>query len=375
LAGIYVHIPFCNKACHYCDFHFSTSFKTKDQIINSINKEIHFRKDYLGAENINTIYFGGGTPSVLDKVDLESILNNINQCFFISHNPEITIEINPNDVSNQKIIDYMSLGINRVSIGGQSFCDQQLAKLNRSHTSDDVINCVKLIQDAGITNLNLDLMYGLPGMSNKSWQENLKKAVDLEITHLSCYCLTIERGTVFHKMVKDGNLKIDTDQKIKSQFLIMRKFLIKNHFDHYEISNFSKKKYESKHNTSYWNRDKYLGLGPSAHSYNGKERHWNISHNIKYIKALETGVSFFEEEVLTKKNIINEYILMGLRTNKGVSFQKILPMLNRKEKLNMFNQINNFSKQSLIDIKENYFFLTENGMILCDKITSDLFLV
>ena len=375
MAGIYVHIPFCNKACYYCDFHFSTSFRTKDQIIASIKKELNLRKDYLNPNKVKTIYFGGGTPSILNKMELNYILSTINEYFSICQDSEITIEVNPNDITMQKIKDYISLGFNRISIGGQSFCDNQLSKLNRTHTSTDLINSIKIAQDGGIENINLDLIYGLPGLKNEDWIKNLQKAVDLEIPHLSCYCLTIEKGTVFHKMLKNGDLKMDSDQKIKSQFLIMRTFLIKHNFNHYEISNFSKNKYESKHNISYWNGDKYLGVGPSAHSYNGSSRHWNVSNNMKYINALETNSSFFEKEVLTRKNIINEYILTSLRTNKGLNAKRLLDTLKIKERSVVINQINYFIKHSLIEKKQNTFFLTEEGMILCDKITSDLFLV
>jgi len=375
LAGIYVHIPFCDKACHYCDFHFSTSLKTKDQIILSIKKELNVRQNYLNSNKVNTIYFGGGTPSILDKVELNNILNSINKYFSISQDAEITIEANPNDITTQKIKDYISLGFNRISIGGQSFCDKQLMKLNRTHNSKDIINSIKIAQDGGIENINLDLIYGLPGLSNKDWIKNLQKAVDLKVPHLSCYCLTIEKGTVFHQMLNNGGLKLDSDQKIKSQFLIMRTFLIKHNFYHYEISNFSKKKYESKHNVAYWNGEKYLGIGPSAHSYNGISRHWNISNNMKYINALEKKSSFFEEEILTRKNIINEYILTALRTNKGLDSKRLLEMLKDNEGRIFINQIHHFIKHSLIEKKQNTFFLTEEGMILCDKITSDLFLV
>ena len=375
MAGIYIHIPFCDKACYYCDFHFSTSFKTKDQIISSIKQELRIRKNYLNSNKVNTIYFGGGTPSVLDKSELNDILSTINQYFFISQDAEITIEANPNDITTQKINEYISLGFNRLSIGGQSFCDKQLIKLNRTHTSFDIINSIKIAQDAGIGNINLDLMYGLPALSNKDWIKNLQQAIDLKVPHLSCYCLTIEKGTVFYKMVNNGKLKIDSDEKIKSQFLIMRDFLIKHNFNHYEISNFSKKKYESKHNISYWNGEKYLGIGPSAHSYNGVARHWNIRNNMKYINALEKNASFFEEEVLTRKNIINEYILTSLRTNKGLVSKKLFRLLKGKEFSVLMNQIDHFIGCDLMEKKQNTFFLTEEGMILCDKITSDLFLV
>ncbi len=375
MAGIYIHIPFCLKACHYCDFHFTTSFKTKDAIISAIIQELFFRKEYLNGDTIETIYFGGGTPSVLEVADIEKILRIIYKYFDISKNVECTLEANPNDLKKEKVITYIKLGINRISLGGQSFDDDQLKKLNRTHTSNDVEVSIKLIQDLGIENINLDLIYGIPGMNIKSWEKDLKKAVDLNVTHLSCYCLTIEKGTVFHKMVKQGNLKLDTDLNIKSQFIIMRNFLIGHGFNHYEISNFSKPTYESKHNSSYWNGNKYIGVGPSAHSFNGKKRQWNIKNNMKYIIALKNKKSFYNEELLTEKDIINEYILTSLRTSKGISLKKLNSITNEIEYTDLLKQMHALADFSLLYFKQDNFCLTQEGMILCDKITSDLFLV
>ena len=375
MAGIYIHIPFCSKACHYCDFHFTTSFKLKNEIISAIVQEVKLRRNYLKKTTIDTIYFGGGTPSVLELSDIEKILKSIYENFVISKSLECTLEVNPNDLSQKKIKEYISLGVNRVSLGGQSFNDKQLKKLNRTHTSKEIESSIKLLQDLGLENLNLDLMYGLPDMDNRFWEKDLKKAVDLSLTHLSCYCLTIEKGTVFYKMIKEGSLKKESDLKIRSQFLIMRNILTQNDFIHYEISNFCKPFYESKHNTSYWNGDKYLGIGPSAHSYNGNKRHWNIKNNFKYITALKNGELFFEEELLSRFNIINEYILTGLRTSKGISLQKLIEITNQKEYQKLKKQIDNLVSQSLLFCQSDNFSLTEEGMILCDKITSDLFLV
>ena len=375
MAGIYIHIPFCLKACHYCDFHFSTSLKLKEQMISSICKEIELNRNYLDSNLIETIYFGGGTPSILDLHEVEKILKSIHKNFIVSNDLECTLELNPNDLTKEKIIGFSSLGINRLSVGGQSFHDDQLKKLNRAHTAKQIESTIKLIQDQGINNINLDLIYGLPGLKNTSWENDLKKSIDLEVTHLSCYCLTIEKGTVFHKMVKKGDMIIDDDKKINSQFLIMREVLINNGFDHYEISNFCIPTYESKHNTSYWSGKKYLGIGPSAHSYNGKKRHWNIKNNFKYIDALKSGSPFYEEEILSRKNIINEYILTRIRTTKGVSLTKIALLTNQVEYNNIKKKLSQFVDQSLLYYKNDYFFLTQEGMILCDKITSDLFLM
>lgn len=375
MAGIYIHIPFCLKACYYCDFHFSTSLNSKNQIISSICKELKLKRNYLGTSSVNTIYFGGGTPSILESSDLEKILNTVYENFIMSASFECTLEANPNDLTKPKIQSFIDIGINRISLGGQSFNDIQLKKLNRTHTGIQIENSIKLLQDLGLENLNLDLMYGLPNLTESSWVADLNKSVDLGIVHLSCYCLTIEKGTVFHNMLEKGRLKIDSDAKIKSQFLIMRDILTNNNFRHYEISNFCLPSFESKHNTSYWNGIKYLGIGPSAHSYNGEKRHWNVKNNFKYIAAIKKGDNFFEEEVLTRKNIINEYILTGLRTSKGISLKKLSKLTDKMEYTALVNQMNNFADDSLLLYKNKKFLLTEDGMILCDKITSDLFLM
>ncbi len=344
-------------------------------MISAIVQELKLRRNYLKNDTINTIYFGGGTPSVLEFFDIERILDSAYKNFTISKSLECTLEVNPNDLSKQKIKDYISLGINRISLGGQSFNDEQLKKLNRTHTSKEIESSIKLLQDLGLVNLNLDLMYGLPEMDNVSWEKDLKKAIELSVTHLSCYCLTIEKGTVFYKMKKEGSLKTQSDSKIKSQFFLMRNILKKNNFTHYEISNFCKPSYESKHNTSYWNGDKYLGVGPSAHSYNGTKRHWNIKNNFKYITALKNGELFFKEELLSGHNIINEYLLTALRTSKGISLKKLMKITNEKEYQILKKQIDNLVKGSLLICESDNLSLSEQGMILCDKITSDLFLV
>ena len=375
MAGIYIHIPFCFKACYYCDFHFSTSLNSKDQIISAICKELQLKRNYFDSGSIETIYFGGGTPSILDISDLEKILNTIYKNFNILTSLECTLEANPNDLTKKKIISIIDLGINRISLGGQSFNDKQLKKMNRTHTSSQIESSIKLLQDLGLENINLDLMYGLPDLKYDSWKKDLKKSIDLGVTHLSCYCLTIEKGTVFDKMVKKGSIKIDSDETIKSQFLIMREILMSNNFNHYEISNFCKPSYESKHNISYWNGMKYLGIGPSAHSYNGKKRHWNVNNNFKYISAIKNREVFFEEEVLSRENIINEYILTRLRTSKGVSLNKLSQLTDKKQYNKLANQMYNFTNESLLFYEKERFFLTEEGMILCDKITSDLFLM
>lgn len=374
MAGIYIHIPFCYKACHYCDFHFSTSLTLKTKLIDAICKELKLKNKYLGTQLVETIYFGGGTPSILEEKYIAKILKTIYKYFSISKFLECTFEVNPNDLTVGKTRSLIKLGVNRFSVGAQSFDDIQLKLLNRSHTSKQIERSIRLIQDLGVYNINIDLMYGTPNLKNKLWENNLMKAVSLNVTHMSCYCLTIEKGTVFHKMVNSGNLKIDSDDNIKLQFLTMRDILRRNNFVHYEISNFCIPSFESKHNSSYWKGKNYLGVGPSAHSFNGKKRHWNIKNNYKYIAALNNDNNYFEEEILTKKNIANEYILTNIRTNKGLARNILSRLTNNIEYSKLMSQLDKLINDRLIINKKDRFYLTQNGMILCDKITTDLFL-
>ena len=374
MAGIYIHIPFCYKACHYCDFHFSTSLTLKTKLIDAICKELKLKNKFLGTQLVETIYFGGGTPSILEEKYIAKILKTIYKYFSISKFLECTFEVNPNDLTVGKTRSLIKLGVNRFSVGAQSFDDIQLKLLNRSHTSKQIERSIRLIQDLGVYNINIDLMYGTPNLKNKLWENNLMKAVSLNVTHMSCYCLTIEKGTVFHKMVNSGNLKIDSDDNIKLQFLTMRDILRRNNFVHYEISNFCIPSFESKHNSSYWKGKNYLGVGPSAHSFNGKKRHWNIKNNYKYIDALNNDNNYFEEEILTKKNIANEYILTNIRTNKGLARNILSRLTNNIEYSKLMSQLDKLINDRLIINKKDRFYLTQNGMILCDKITTDLFL-
>ena len=374
MAGIYIHIPFCYKACHYCDFHFSTSLTLKTKLVRAICKELKLKNKYLGSQPVETIYFGGGTPSILEEKYIAKILKTIYKYFSISKFIECTLEVNPNDLTVDKTRSLIKLGVNRFSVGAQSFDDIQLKLLNRSHTSNQIERSIKLIQDLGVYNINIDLMYGTPNLKNKLWENNLMKAVSLNVTHMSCYCLTIEKGTVFYKMVNSGNLKLDSDDNIKLQFLTMRDVLRSNNFVHYEISNFCIPSFESKHNSSYWKGKNYLGVGPSAHSFNGKKRHWNIKNNYKYIDALNNDNNYFEEEILTKKNIANEYILTNIRTNKGLARNTLSRLTNNIEYSKLMSQLDKLINDSLIINKKDRFYLTQNGMILCDKITTDLFL-
>ena len=375
MAGIYIHIPFCSQACSYCDFHFSTSLKNKKEIIAAIEKELINEKNYLDGELINTIYFGGGTPSLLDSKSIESILQTIHNNFDLSNNIECTLEANPEDISISKIDDWYELGVNRISLGVQSFRDEDLNYMNRIHTKQQSIKSIQMLKKSKIKNFNIDLIYGFPMLNKSEWVANLEKVIALNVPHISCYCLTVEKGTAlahFIKQKKEQPLQPETGRE---HFLIARNMLLNHNYNHYEISNFSKIGYQSLHNKNYWNKTRYLGVGPSAHSFNGVSRRWNIRNNTIYCNKISRNEIAYEEELLTQKNIINEYILTSIRTSSGVSLNYIKAHMNQAE-LSRFNiEISKLEKMELIELKEETLYLNEKGMLLSDMISKNLFLI
>jgi oxygen-independent coproporphyrinogen-3 oxidase len=314
MAGIYIHIPFCKQACHYCDFHFSVNRETSDRMVNAIIRELQLRKDYLADHSIHTIYFGGGTPSLLAPADLEKIFSALHAHFQIDNQAEITLEANPDDLSGEKISSLKKTPINRLSIGIQSFFEDDLKWMNRAHTASQSTDAVKLAQDAGFNNISIDLIYGLPGSTDHGWEENLERAFALNVQHLSCYCLTVEPRTALATFIKNGKSPGINEDQAARQFEILMQRAKDGGWKHYEISNFCRDNYFSRHNTSYWSGEKYLGLGPSAHSFNGLTRQWNISHNLQYIQGIEKDVVPAEVETLTSIQRLNEYIMTSLRT-------------------------------------------------------------
>ena len=286
MAGIYLHIPFCKQACHYCDFHFSTSMKMKDDFVNALRKEIAMQKDYLKGEPVETIYFGGGTPSLLSYEELMMLLEEVHKHYALIDHPEITLEANPDDLTPKKLKELQRTSVNRLSIGTQSFHAEDLQFMNRAHTSEEAIACIKNAQDADFENLTIDLIYGTPTLSDEGWIKNLETAYSLDIPHLSCYCLTVETKTALADFIRKGKAQDVDEKKSSKHFELLLNEMKKHHYEQYEISNFCKDNKYSKHNSSYWLGMKYLGLGPSAHSYNGTTRQWNVSNNAKYIKSI-----------------------------------------------------------------------------------------
>lgn len=375
MAGIYIHIPFCKQACHYCDFHFSTTLKHKDAMIEALLRELKIRKDYLSSENIETIYFGGGTPSLLEPKELERIIHQIQDDFHIINHPEITLEANPDDLNSDYINAIHQLGINRLSIGVQSFYNKDLEWMNRAHNSNQAIDSIKRSQDIGIDNISIDLIYGTPSLSNKEWKENIHKAFELEIRHISSYALTVEQGTALGIWVSKGKVKALDDEQAAEQFEILMEEMSRNNFLHYEISNFCKDGYHSRHNSSYWEGKKYLGIGPSAHSFNKTTRQWNVANNHLYIDQLFKDELPATTEVLSIEDRINEYLMISLRTSKGISFEYFENEFGSQYFAELKNNFKSFLNNNLLEIENNYCKTTKSGKLMADKIASDLFIL
>ena len=373
MAGIYIHIPFCKKACHYCDFHFSTSLQNKELLVDALCNEIDARKDYLENKNISTIYFGGGTPSLLSYVELNKILSRIKTHFEIVPGAEVTLEANPDDLTLEKLQELKQAGINRLSIGIQSFFDEDLEQMNRSHTAKQAIQAVENAKSAGINNISIDLIYGLPNLTKEKWTYNLEQAFTLNVPHLSAYCLTIEEKTAFNQFLRKGKITLPAEPETIAQFELLMSEAEKHGFIHYEISNFCKEGMQSRHNSSYWTNEHYLGIGPSAHSYNGVSRQFNIANNAKYIKGIDAGTPDVEIEILTEANKFNEYIMTRLRTAWGVKPGFISEGFG-KETLNAFlSGVEPYISSGHLQWKQDSLILTQKGKLLADKIASDLF--
>jgi oxygen-independent coproporphyrinogen-3 oxidase len=374
VSGIYIHIPFCKKACHYCDFHFSTSLQNKESLVKSILTEIDLRLNYLADKNIDTIYFGGGTPSLLSEKESFLILEKIYKLYHVSKDAEITFECNPDDLSDDKLKELKRLEVNRLSIGLQSFDEEELIWMNRAHTAKESEASVKRSQDRGFENITIDLIYGSKFSNLTNWKKTLDKAIALQVPHISSYNLTIEEKTKLgHDFKVKKEVAID-DEKSSELFLEMIDRLEKNKFIQYEISNFGKEGYFSIHNSNYWKGAHYIGLGPSAHSFDGTSRQWNIANNNLYIKQVgEKTEAYFEKEILTEKERFNEYILTSLRTIWGVDLNYLKTNFNSDFVKTFLTQVAVYIKQESVLVNSNTYTLSEKGKLLADKIASDLF--
>ncbi|WP_397364608.1 radical SAM family heme chaperone HemW [Olleya sp. R77988] len=372
MSGIYIHIPFCKQACHYCDFHFSTSMKKKDQLIFALAKELELRKDEFKNTTVETIYFGGGTPSVLTVDQLQFLIDAVYYNYKVSENPEITLEANPDDLSSNLIIQLSKSPVNRLSIGIQSFFEKDLKLMNRAHNAQEAKACLELATQH-FDNISLDLIYGIPNSTNAEWLKNIQTALSFGINHISSYALTVEPKTALASFIDKGLMDNVDDDLAHEQFHILIEQLEQAGFDHYELSNFGKKGYYSKNNSAYWLGKPYLGIGPSAHSFNGEQRGWNVKNNYIYIKKIETGELPIEIEILTKIDKYNEYVMTGLRTIWGVSLKKIETQFGKSFLEYLLQQANQYINKQMLYIEDNNLKTTKKGKFLSDGIASDLF--
>lgn len=380
MSGLYLHIPFCKQACHYCNFHFSTSLRYKDSMVQAIAKEIKTRRQYLDHSPINSVYFGGGTPSLLEGDDFNLLFDSIHQSFSISPTAEITLEANPDDITEEKLKTWKKHGINRLSIGVQSFSDQDLVYMNRAHNASEAKTCIRMAQSEGFHNITVDLIYGCPTTDDRTWEDNVNSLIQLDIPHLSCYALTVEPKTALAYKVNQQILPPVDEEQSARQFELLMEWMKSHQYIHYETSNFAKEGFLAKHNSAYWQGVPYLGVGPSAHSYNRHSRQWNIANNAKYLKCFDTTdlptegqlktSGLYEVEQLSKDDQYNELILTGLRTIWGVDIEQF----SDKQKKHFQQNIHQFIDSKHIFVLKTKYSLTPKGRLITDYISSQLFI-
>ncbi|OKL40906.1 radical SAM family heme chaperone HemW [Pontibacter flavimaris] len=372
MSGIYLHIPFCKQACHYCDFHFSTSMGHKASTIAAIARELELRREYLQGQTVRTIYFGGGTPSLLTQAELELLLQTINRLFIVSGDAEITLEANPDDLSPEKLRELKTAGINRLSIGLQSFHEPHLRLMNRAHNASESLQCVRDAQAAGFDNITVDLIYGIPAPDHTIWQEDLKTLFSLHVQHVSCYALTIEPDTALGRWSKKGKFRPSGDDFTAQQFEILLEQMAQHGFVQYEISNFCQPGHESRHNSNYWRGVHYLGVGPSAHSFNGHSRQYNVANNRKYTAAISQSIIPAETEELSLADQANDYLLTTLRTIWGCDLALLRDKYKYDAQASHQVYLQELQQQELASINDNVLCLTDKGKLLADQITLDL---
>jgi putative oxygen-independent coproporphyrinogen III oxidase len=374
MAGLYVHIPFCREACHYCDFHFSIYLDQLTPMLNAIQKEISLRNDYLEGEVLDTIYLGGGTPSILSARQLEKLLKTIREHYDTGMYPEITLEGNPDDLEPGYLADLKNLGVNRISVGIQSFHEGDLRFMNRSHGRYQAQNCMEMARKAGFENLNIDLIYGMPGLTMQKWEKNLDIATSYLPEHIAAYHLTYEKGTVLDYWRRKKRFKVLDENISHDQYKLLIEKLKQKGYLHYEISNFALPGYISRHNTAYWSGKKYLGAGPSAHSFNGKTRRWNISKNTSYINFIHNGIVYYEMEEPDMTSRFHEYLLTSLRTMWGTDMERVLMEFGHSFKEHCLQQAKPFLRSGRMVRDGHKLILTEEGMLIADHIIIGMFL-
>lgn len=374
MAGLYIHIPFCRKACHYCNFHFSTSLQNAQEVLKAIETEIAMRSNEV-EEEIKTIYFGGGTPSLIDVNAIESILNQIGKHFVIHQDAEITLEANPDDINKIKATSWKEIGINRFSLGIQSFEDDYLQWMNRAHNASQCFEAIDIIRETGFENFSIDLIYGTPGQTKEGWIKDLQTAIDLKIPHLSCYALTIEEKTALHHLIEKGEKEGVSPDEQAERFQLLMELSSSAAYHHYEISNLALTGFESKHNSAYWEGIPYLGIGPSAHSYDGKIRKWNIANNMIYTNGILNNAPQFEEELLSDNDQFNEYCMTAIRRSKGIEKQKIILLGGNNRLLAINEMIKPYINSGKVIEDHDGWKLTNEGKFFADGIAASLFIV
>ncbi len=374
MAGIYIHIPFCKQKCHYCNFFSIASSKNKNLFSEVILNEIELQRNYLKGESIETIYFGGGTPSLLSGDEITRIADKLSDFHLIEKDCEITLEANPDDLNHVKIADLRRTPVNRLSIGVQSFFDEDLRYLNRIHSANEAFNSVKNVIAAGFSNISIDLIYGIPTSTDNKWQSNLETFYSLNIPHLSAYALTVETKTALDVLIRKNKTLPVNEEQITRQFILTMEGMVSRGYVHYEISNFCREPFFSKHNTSYWSGKKYLGLGPSAHSYNGESRQWNVSNLTQYLSSIKNRIIPAESELLTGEQHYNEYILTSLRTMWGVDSTLIEKTFGRKYSSYFQKSIEKFLLNKSAEYINGKYILTNKGKFFADGIATELFI-
>ncbi len=373
---IYFHIPFCKQACHYCDFHFSTSLKYKDEMLLAMKNELNIRSSYLEDKKISSIYFGGGTPSILEADEISQLIDEVGKHFEITDQAEITLEANPDDLHKSKVQALRNTAVNRFSIGIQSFFEEDLLWMNRAHHAEEARSSIMRVQDAGFENITCDLIYGYPLLTNQKWKANMQQLIDFQVPHISSYSMTVEKKTALDHLINKGKTPPLNEEQSAEQMLMLMDTLTAAGYDHYEISNFAKPGKYAQHNSNYWKGKHYLGIGPSAHSFNGNSRSWNIANNALYTKALLSKELAQETETLSKEDQFNEYVMTSLRTIWGIDQQYIIRTFGSDYNNELLKNIQPYLENGEVHVsKEQTITLTPKGKLIADQIASDLFII
>jgi oxygen-independent coproporphyrinogen-3 oxidase len=373
MAGIYLHIPFCRKACHYCDFHFSTSLEKREQVLQMMQRELEQRSGFFKGVAVSSVYFGGGTPSLLSGAELGQLMELLRKNYAIQNDAEVTLEANPDDLNPEYLAMLSQSGVNRLSIGVQSFRSEDLAAMNRAHSAEQALSCISNAGDAGFSNISIDLMFGWPGLSMEAWKDNVKQALDLPITHLSCYGLTVEERTALTRKIAAGEIDTPDDALAAEQYLWLLESAETSGIPWYEISNFCREGFASRHNTSYWTSEPYLGIGPSAHSFNGVERSWNVSSNSAYVQGWERGFRAAETETASEPERINEYILTGLRMRRGLDLSMLKSAYGPIVHDGVLKRAGEYIDSGALLHHQSRLAFTTRGLLFADRITAELF--